>query len=171
MLCIKITLKKHVHSANGLSLSSSPCIWIKMHLDAERTRVKRKKREALKCNLARPWYPRQFIPPVCQHCHPSVTWRQWWSCLSFGSCGLLSEANQLLCMQCERPSLPCNRPVFILSRWSWLETISNGGVKPVVVVGRGGVNMNYSNCVSEQCWHLHMTMQSDQTRAAAKTGR
>lgn len=104
-----------------------------MHLDAERTRAKRKKkREALKCKLVSPWYPCQFIPPVCQHCHPSVTWRQWWSCLSFGSCGLLSGANQLLCMQCGCPSIPCSRPVFILSRYIWLETISNGGVK-----GRG----------------------------------
>lgn len=63
---------------------------------------KKKKGEALKCKPACPWYPCQFIPPVCQHCHPSVTWRQWWSCLSFGSCGRSSGVDRLLCMQRER---------------------------------------------------------------------
>lgn len=94
------------------SLSSACWIWIKIHLESVRTRAK----GGVKCKLVSPWSPCQFIPPVCQHCHPSETWRQWWSCLSFGSCGLLSGANQFLCMQCRCPSLPWSRPVFILSR-------------------------------------------------------
>lgn len=119
MLCFALNHLNKTCALGQRPLSYSLCIWIKMHLHVKRTRVKRgkkRKRKALKCKLACPWYPCQFIPPVCQHCHPSVTWRQWWSCLSFGSCGHSSGVGQLLCMQCERPSLPCSRPVFILSR-------------------------------------------------------
>uniref|UniRef100_A0A3Q1GP19 Uncharacterized protein n=1 Tax=Acanthochromis polyacanthus TaxID=80966 RepID=A0A3Q1GP19_9TELE len=43
-------------------------------------------------------------------------WREFRERLSFGSCGLLSGAEQFLCMRCGRPSLPPSRAAFILSR-------------------------------------------------------
>lgn len=112
MLCFALNHLNKTCAPGQRLFSYSLCIWIKMHLDVKGTRVG----GGVKCKLACPWYPCQFILPVCQHCHPSVTWRQWWSCLSFGSCGRSSGVDQPLCMQCECPSLPYSKPVFILSR-------------------------------------------------------
>ena len=102
--CFALNHLNNTRAPGQQFLSSSLCIWIKMHLDSEKKRTRaRRKKEALKYKLVSPWYTHQFILPVCQCCHPSVTRRQWWSCLSFDSCGLLSGANQLLCMQCGHP--------------------------------------------------------------------
>lgn len=82
------------------SLSSACWIWIKIHLESIRTRAK----GGVKCKLVSPWSPCQFIPPVCQHCHPSETWRQWWSCLHLAAVASCQESTSSFACNADAPA-------------------------------------------------------------------